>query len=176
MKLLSAAAIRRCFVADPGYAIFSCDFDQIELRIIAGLAQEQSMIDAAKQGISLHLNAANKLFGLDHTPDQYKLSKNINFTWAFGGSARKMADMYGISMPQAMALVANYESQFQALVAFKRREQDKILRTALTPAEYKTYKVLRAQMFHYRLAISLSAILSCSFSGPVNSPQFQEIT
>lgn len=150
MRLLSAATIRRCVVAKPGYSIFSSDFDQIELRVIAGLAGEQSMIDAAKKGISLHLNAANKLFGLDHTPDEYKFAKNINFTWAFGGGAEKMAAMYGITLAQARELIANYESQFSALVAFKRREQDKILRTALNPMEYKAYKHLRSQMFNYR--------------------------
>jgi len=150
VKLLSAAAVRRCIVAEPGYAIISSDFDQIELRVIAGLAGEQSMIEAAKQGISLHLNAANKLFGEQHTPDQYKLSKNINFTWAFGGGAEKMARMYEISMAQARELISNYESQFPALVAFKRREQDKILRTALNDFEYRAYKSLRSKMFNYR--------------------------
>lgn len=151
MKLLSAAAVRRCFIADPGYSIFSVDFDQIELRVIAALAQEQSMIEAARKGISLHLNAANKLFGLDHTPDQYKLSKNINFTWAFGGGAGKMVSMYSITWEQARELIANYERSFPALVAFKRREQDKILRSALSPEEYKTYKRLRSEMFNYRI-------------------------
>lgn len=150
MKLLSAATVRRCVIADPGYAIFSSDFDQIELRVIAGLAGEQSMIEAAKKGISLHLNAANKLFGENHTPDQYKFAKNINFTWAFGGGAGKMASMYSISLTQARELITNYENQFQALVAFKRREQDKILRTALNHQEYQAYKSLRSQMFNFR--------------------------
>jgi DNA polymerase-1 len=150
MKLLSAAAVRRCFIADPGYSIFSCDFDQVELRVIAGLAQEKSMLEAAKAGISLHLNAANKLFGKNHTPDQYKLSKNINFTWAFGGGAGKMVSMYGISWEQARELIANYERSFPALVQFKRTEQNKILRSALNAAEYKRYQQIRSQMFGYR--------------------------
>lgn len=151
MKLLSADAVRRCFVADRGHLILSADFDQIELRVIAALAGEKSMIEAAKKGISLHLLAANKLFGEDHTPDQYKLAKNINFTWAFGGGARKMVDMYSISMAQATELIRNYEDQFAALAAFKRREQDKILRTALNSFEYKRYHSLRSEMFHYRI-------------------------
>jgi DNA polymerase-1 len=150
MKLLSADTIRRCFIADPGMSIFSADFDQIELRVIAALAGEQKMIEAAKAGVSLHLLAANQLFGEDHTPDQYKLAKNINFTWAFGGGASTMSRRYGISMAQSSALIQQYESEFSALKAFKKRETENVLRSALDDWEYKKYKSLRSQMFNYR--------------------------
>lgn len=150
MRLLSSDVIRRCLIADPGYSIISADFDQIELRIIAGLAQERSMIEAAKRGESLHVLAAKRLFGEDYTPDQYKLAKNINFTWAFGGGPDKMTRQYGITYAQARQLISDYEKTFTALAAFKRREQDAILRSALSPNEYRTYKALRSQLFHYR--------------------------
>src|ERR1700755_2043771 len=150
MKLLSSEAIRRCLIADPGHLIFSADFDQIELRVIAGFAQEQSMIDAAKKGESLHKLCAARLFGEGYTPDQYKLAKNINFTWAFGGGASTMTRRYGIPMSQSMALVRDYERAFPALVSFKKREQDNVLRTALTPNEYKAYRRIRSEMFSYR--------------------------
>lgn len=146
MKLLSADAIRRCLVADPGMALFSADFDQIELRVIAALAQEQVMIDAAKRGESLHKVAALRLFGKDYTPDQYKLSKNINFTWAFGGGAGTMTKRYGIPFSESSALIRDYEAQFPALRDYKRREQNKILRSALTSGELKAYYELRRRM------------------------------
>lgn len=150
MRLLSSDVIRRCLIADPGMSIISADFDQIELRVVAGLAQERSMMDAAKQGISLHVLAATRLFGKDYTPDQYKLAKNINFTWVYGGGPNKMARQYEISMAQAIQLIRDYEKSFPSLAAYKRREQDAILRSALSSAEYKTYKTLRSQMFNYR--------------------------
>ena len=58
MKLLSPDTIRRCFIADPGMSIFTADYDQIELRVIAALANEPTMIEAAKKGQSLHEAAA----------------------------------------------------------------------------------------------------------------------
>jgi DNA polymerase-1 len=131
-------------------SILTADFDQIELRVIAALANEPAMIEAAKKGISLHLIAANKLFGEGHTPDQYKLSKNINFTWAFGGGAQKMSDMYSITIGQARELIAEYENQFPALREYKRREQNKILQSALTPSEYRALRELRSRMYHFR--------------------------
>lgn len=150
MELLSAATVRRCFVADPGKLIFGADYDQIELRIIAALANETAMIDAAKKGISLHLLAANRLFGIDHLPDQYKLAKNINFTYAFAGGAQTMADRYEITYAQGAALIRDYEEQFPALRKFKREQQERVLRSALSPMEYRVYKQLVGQLFTYR--------------------------
>lgn len=150
MKLLSSAAIRRCLIADPGYYIVSADFDQIELRVIAALAGEESMIEAAKRGESLHKLCARRLFGENYTPDQYKLAKNINFTWAFGGGAGKMAKTYGIPMPEAVALVRDYENEFRALVRFKREQQQRVLDTALSAGEQRMYRIILKKMFDYR--------------------------
>lgn len=150
MELLSAAAIRRCIVADPGNLIFGADYDQIELRVIAALANETAMIQAAKDGVSLHLLAANRLFGVDHVPDQYKLAKNINFTYAFAGGAGTMAERYEITYQQGAELIRDYETQFPALRKFKRSQQDKVLRSALSANEYRTYKLLVGQLFNFR--------------------------
>lgn len=150
MKLLSAAAVRRCLIADPGYAFISADFDQIELRVVAALSGETAMIEAAKRGESLHLTAANRLFGEDHTPDQYKLSKNINFTYVFAGGAATMAKRYKITIAQAVKLIKDYEEAFPRLADYKRRETQAIIRSALTPHEYKVYRGLRSKMYQFR--------------------------
>lgn len=150
MQLLSAAAVRRCFIADPRMSIFTADYDQIELRVIAALANETSMIEAAKRGESLHLLAANRLFGTNHNPDQYKLAKNINFTYAFAGGAETMSNRYEITMAQAMELIRDYEEAFPALSRYKRRMTESILQSALSTMEYKAYKALRSRMFNFR--------------------------
>lgn len=150
MKLLSSAAIRRCLVADVGKLVLSADFDQIEWRVIAALAGEQSMIEAAKRGESIHKLAAVRLFGADYNADQYKRTKNINFTWAFGGGAGTMARRYGIPFDEANELVNNYQEKFPALVTFKRKETEAILKSALTPMEYKLHRELRSRMYAFR--------------------------
>lgn len=150
MKLLSSAAVRRCLVADDGYSIISADFDQIEWRILAGMAGERTMIDAAKRGESIHKLAAARLFGEDYSPDQYKRTKNINFTWAFGGGAFKMARQYGIPLAEAQQLVKDYTRTFPALNRFKRKQIDAVLRSALTPTEYHRVKQLQSSMFDFR--------------------------
>jgi DNA polymerase-1 len=150
MQLLSSAAVRRCLIADEGMVIISSDFDQIELRVVAALAGEQSMIDAAKRGESLHKLAATKLFGEGYNPDQYKLAKNINFTWVYGGGPEKMSWQYGIPFRTAVDLSTEYANAFPALVAFKREEQNRVLITALNAVERQTYKALRSRLFQLR--------------------------
>lgn len=150
MKLLSPETVRRCFIADEGMSIFSADYDQIELRVIAALAGEQSMIDAAKRGESLHILAANRLFGIDHTPDQYKLAKNINFTFVFGGSGWTMHVRYGIPYAEAQSLISDYRAAFPALTRYMRQKQNEVIKEALSDMEYRAYRQLLSRMFEYR--------------------------
>lgn len=150
MKLLSADTIRRCLVADPGKVILSADFDQIELRVAAALAGETSLIEAAKRGESLHKIGAVKIFGPDYMPDQYRYMKNLNFGWLFGGGPKTLSEQTGVPIAECAKLIREYEDAFPALTAYKRKEQDAILRSALTAAEYKVYRTLRARAYAFR--------------------------
>jgi len=150
VKLLSADTVRRCFIADPGQLILSADFDQIELRIAAGLSQEPKMMAAALAGESLHKTAAIILFGPNYTPDEYRYTKNVNFGWLFGGGARTLADQAGIPLDKASWIIRKYETDFAALSSYKRRQQEQLIRSVLSPFEYKALKSLRSQMFSYR--------------------------
>lgn len=150
MKLLSAAAVRRCLIADDGMAMFSADFDQIEMRVAAGLAGETIMIEAAKRGESLHKTAAVQLWGTDYTPDQYRYTKNVNFGWLYGGGAYTLSRQAGIPLDVAAGIIKQYQEQFKALTAYKRREQEKILRNALSTHEYQVLRSLRSRMFETR--------------------------
>jgi DNA polymerase-1 len=150
MKLLSAAAVRRCLIADPGYVMFSADFDQIEMRVAAAFAGETVLIEAAKRGESLHKAAAIRLWGPDYTPDQYRYTKNVNFGWLYGGGAYTLSRQAGITLEVATAIIKQYQEQFKALTAYKRRETEMVLRSALSVNEYKALKILRSRMFEVR--------------------------
>jgi DNA polymerase I len=150
MKLLSSDTIRRCFIADPGHLIFSADFDQVELRVAAGLAGETKLIEAAKKGESLHALTATELFGTDYNPDQYRYAKNVTFGWLFGGGAKTLSDQAGIPLSQAAEIVARFTRAYPAMAAYKKQQQEGILLTALSTREYKLYRQLRSRMFDYR--------------------------
>jgi DNA polymerase-1 len=150
MKLLSPETIRRCFIARPGMSIFTSDYDQIELRVMGAISGEKTLIDAAKRGESLHLATANRLFGIDHTPDQYKRTKNVNFTYGFGGSARTMTERYDIPFGEAQKLIADYREAMPTLANYMKQRQDWVLRQALSSSEYKAYRSLLSRMFNFR--------------------------
>lgn len=150
MKLLSSASVRRCLIPDPGYSMITADFDQIELRVAAALSGEQVLIEAAKRGESLHKIAAVKLFGPNYTGDQYRYTKNVNFGWLYGGGAATLSRQAGIPLADAVAIIKQYEEEFSSLTAYKRKEQKKILQSALTAPEYKLYSSWRSQMAQYR--------------------------
>lgn len=150
INLLSSAAVRRMIAAPGDFAILSADFDQIELRIAAALAGEKALIDAAERGESLHKIAAVKLFGSDYTPDQYRYTKNVNFGWLYGGGAWTLSQQAGIPYEAAAAIKSQYEKEFPALAAYKRREQQAVLREALTPQQYRYMKQLQGQLYALR--------------------------
>lgn len=150
MRLLSSDTIRRCIVAERGYAIITADYDQIELRIAAALSGERSLIEAAKRDESLHKVAAIKLFGVNYTPDQYRYVKNVNFGWLYGGGPKTLAEQADIPYADAAAIVKEYTATFQALTSYKRRNQEKVLKSALSPLEYKAYRSLVSQLFLHR--------------------------
>lgn len=150
MRLLRPDTVRRCFRADKGYHVLSADYDQIELRIAATLAGEQSLIDAAKRGESLHKSGAIKMFGENHTADQYRYMKNLNFGWLFGGGAATLARQTGLLISQTKPLITEYENTFKALSAFKRANQQAVLRTALDGLSYRQYQIMRKRLYDYR--------------------------
>lgn len=150
MKLLSAEAIRRCLIADPGFAIITADFSQVELRIAAAYAGESVLIEAAKRGENLMKITAAELFGENYSEDEYRYSKNVTYGWLFGGGPKTLSEQAGISFGQAREIVQHYENTFSAMASYKRRGQMEILKSAFTPQEYKIFMSLRSKMYNYR--------------------------
>lgn len=149
MKLLAPDTIRRCFVANPGMSIFTADYDQIELRVMGALSGEKTLIDAAKAGQSLHIATAVRIFGPDYTPPQYKKTKNVNFTFGYGGTANTMFERYGIPLDEGRALIADYRKSMPSLTAYMKQRQDWVLRNALSAGEYRQYRALLNLMFEF---------------------------
>jgi DNA polymerase-1 len=151
-SLLHSSTIRDCFIADPGMHIFSCDFDQIEMRIAAGFADETILIEASKRGESLHKTAAVQLFGTDYTKDQYRYTKNVNFGWLYGGGPKTLSEQTGISFTTAADIVRRYEGTFKKLAKLKYAVQERVVERALGPADYLRYQTIQASRWSYREA------------------------
>lgn len=107
--------IRRAFVAEPGHIFMSADYSQIELRLIADIAGDRSMIDAFLSGADIHRATAAKIY---HTPldsvtdDQRRHAKTANFGIIYGISAFGLAERLAISRTEARQLIDGYFESF----------------------------------------------------------------
>jgi DNA polymerase-1 len=108
--------IRKAFVPrDSKHILLSADYSQIELRIIAELADDKGMIEAFKSGIDIHTTTAAKVYGVelkDVTSDMRRNAKMVNFGIIYGISAFGLAERLNISRTEAKGIIDNYFRQY----------------------------------------------------------------
>ena len=108
--------IRKAFVPrQPGWRILSADYSQIELRILAHLAKDETMQSFFREGQDIHTMTAAKIFGLDAaavTPDLRYRAKAINFGIIYGMSSYRLAREVGISNDEAQDFIYTYFTTF----------------------------------------------------------------
>jgi len=110
--------IRRAFVAPEGTRLISADYSQIELRLLAHIADIPQLRQAFEDGIDIHAATASAMFGvpLDQmTPDLRRRAKTINFGIIYGISAFGLADRLGIGREEAGAFIKQYFERFPGI-------------------------------------------------------------
>ena len=116
--------IRTAFVAKPGHKLISADYSQIELRLVAHVANEATMIDAFKQGVDIHARTASEVFGvpLDQMDGETRRrAKAINFGIVYGISAFGLGRQLGIRQGEARDYIAAYFDNFPGIKSYMER-------------------------------------------------------
>ena len=116
--------IRTAFVAAPGKKLISADYSQIELRLVAHVAGEQSMIDAFRAGVDIHARTASEVFGvpLDQMDGETRRrAKAINFGIIYGISGFGLARQLGIRQGEARDYIDAYFENFPGIRAYMDR-------------------------------------------------------
>ncbi|MBW6494933.1 MAG: DNA polymerase I [Burkholderiaceae bacterium] len=113
--------IRAAFVAPPGSCIVSCDYSQVELRIMAHLSRDPALLSAFADGRDLHRATAAEIFGV--TPDevsseQRRTAKVINFGLIYGMSTWGLAGNLGIERDAAKNYIERYFSRYPGVERF----------------------------------------------------------
>jgi DNA polymerase-1 len=119
------------FIADPGNVICSADYSQVELRVLAVLANEKAMKEAILGGVDLHDLTAERA-GIPR-----KVAKMTNFLIVYGGGASKLARSANIPESEAKAAVRGFHKAYPAVKRFSNRLQDRSghgARPVVTPA------------------------------------------
>jgi DNA polymerase-1 len=113
--------IRRAFVAERGNVLISADYSQIELRVLAHLAQEQALVEAFRNGEDIHDRTALKVFGTSSGLSAHELrrrAKIINYALLYGKQAFTLARDIGVPRPEAQAFIDAYFAGFPAVRKF----------------------------------------------------------
>ena len=113
--------IRRAFVAEPGHVLISADYSQIELRVLAQLSGEQTLIDAFSRGEDIHDRTAVKVFGsrTDLSPHELRRrAKIINYALLYGKQAFTLAKDIGVSKQEAQEFIDAYFAGFPSVRGF----------------------------------------------------------
>ncbi|NBP70141.1 MAG: DNA polymerase I, partial [Cytophagia bacterium] len=112
-------AIRKAFVArDENFLFMSADYSQIELRIAASFAKDETMIEAFKNKRDIHATTAAKVFGVpleQVTPDMRRKAKEVNFGILYGSTAFGLSQNLGISRTEAAEIIESYFKEFPGI-------------------------------------------------------------
>ena len=113
--------IRKAFVAEEGHVFLSADYSQIELRMLAHMADETQMIDAFSHGSDIHTRTAAQIF--DVSEDEVDASmrrsaKTVNFGIVYGQSDYGLSEQLGITRKEAHSFIEKYFASYPKIHAF----------------------------------------------------------
>ncbi|CAE6880767.1 DNA polymerase I [Pseudomonas marincola] len=119
--------IRQAFVAPKGYKLLAADYSQIELRIMAHLAQDAGLLDAFRHDLDVHRATAAEVFGVELdqvSTDQRRSAKAINFGLIYGMSAFGLAKQIGVDRKQSQAYIDRYFARYPGVLAYMERTRE----------------------------------------------------
>jgi DNA polymerase I len=111
--------VREAFIPrDDNHVLLSADYSQIELRLIADIANETAMLEAFQQGVDIHLATAAKVYGVsleEVTSDQRRAAKTVNFSILYGAGATNLSQQLSIPRAEAKQIIEAYFAQYTGL-------------------------------------------------------------
>jgi DNA polymerase-1 len=127
IRTVEGRRIREAFIAPPGHTLISADYSQIELRIMAHLSGDESLLRAFAAGEDIHRATASDIFGVpmaDVTSQQRSYIKAVNFGLIYGMSAFGLASQLGIERSAAAQFIEKYFIRYPGVAEYMRRTRE----------------------------------------------------
>ncbi|MDO8359276.1 MAG: DNA polymerase, partial [Devosia sp.] len=121
--------IRTAFVAAPGKTLISADYSQIELRVLAHIADIEALKDAFEEGLDIHAMTASEMFGVPVAgmpSDVRRRAKAINFGIIYGISAFGLANQLGIERSEAGDYIKTYFARFPGIQDYMAEQRRRV--------------------------------------------------
>jgi DNA polymerase-1 len=156
--------IREAFVAEPGHLLLSADYSQIELRVLAHLSGDQTLIDTFRRGEDVHDRTAREVFGAFSAmpaDEQRRVAKMVNYALLYGKTAFTLAKDIGVTKKEAEQFIDAYFARYPSVRSFiegtirKARETGHV-RTLL--GRLRRLPDLRAPNFQVRMEAERQAM------------------
>lgn len=131
--------LRKFFGAADGYLLCDADYSQIELRVLAHMAEDETMIDAFLQGRDIHTTTAAQVFGLPPemvTPAMRSRAKAVNFGIVYGIGAFSLAKDIGVTRKEAEAYIQSYFATYAGVRRFMERSVEAARETGYAVTAY----------------------------------------
>jgi DNA polymerase-1 len=128
IRTTEGRAIRSAFIAEPGHKLISADYSQIELRILAHIADIAALKNAFAEGLDIHALTASEMFDVamaDMTSEVRRRAKAINFGIIYGISAFGLSQQLGIGRSEAGDYIAKYFERFPGIKAYMNAMREK---------------------------------------------------
>jgi DNA polymerase I len=159
--------VRRAFVARPGSVLLSADYSQIELRVLAHMADDPTLMEAFARGEDPHAVTAAEVLGIPFesvTAEHRRVAKMVNYGVLYGMSDYGLADRTGLPSADASGFIRRYFERFGTVKAF----QDNVIRMAEDIGYAET--LLGRRRYFPEIRSHLFAVRSAAIRATINAP------
>jgi DNA polymerase-1 len=115
--------VRRALLAEEGHVMVSCDFDAVEMRVLAALADVKRMKQAISDGTDLHDFTASLVYGPGFTKQHRKICKGVGFGKVYGGGAATISRQTGAGLREVQGAIATYDRVYPEIKRFASRQE-----------------------------------------------------